>query len=94
MDKMGSSENGKNKGYPATPRNGIDCEIIWLLYYILVHLDELNKKGKYPFNEVKLNNGKKLKYSEWADKIKNNFEKYFFIEKKNSNTPHDNTYKD
>jgi glycogen debranching enzyme len=94
MDKMGSSEKAKNKGHPATPRNGADCEIIGLLYYTLVHLDELNKEGKYPFNEIKLNNGKHLKYSEWAQKIKNNFEKYFFIERKNSNTPHDNTYKD
>ena len=94
MDKMGSSEKAKNKGHPATPRNGADCEIIGLLYYTLVHLDVLNKKGKYPFNEVKLNNGKNLKYFEWAEKIKNNFEKYFFIEKKNSYTPHDNTYKD
>ena len=94
MDKMGSSEKAKNKGHPATPRNGADCEIIGLLYYTLIHLDSLNKKGKYPFNEVKLNNGKDLKYSEWAEKIKNNFEKYFFIEKKNNNAPHDNTYKD
>ena len=94
MDKMGSSEKAKNKGHPATPRNGADCEIIGLLYYTLVHLDELNKEGKYPFNEIKLNNEKTLKYAEWAKKIKNNFEKYFFIEKKNNNTPHDNTYKD
>ena len=94
MDKMGSSEKAKNKGHPATPRNGADCEIIGLLYYTLIHLDSLNKQGIYPFNEVKLNNGGKLKYSEWAKKIRNNFENYFFIDKKNNNAPHDNTYKD
>ena len=94
MDKMGSSEKAKNKGHPATPRNGADCEIIGLLYYSLIHLDKLNKQGKYPFNELKLYNGRTLKYSEWANKIKNNFEKYFYIEKKNSNTPHDSVYKD
>jgi glycogen debranching enzyme len=60
----------------------------------LVHLDKLHKNGKYPFNEVKLNSGKNLSYSEWAQKIQSNFEKYFFIEKRNNNTPHDNTYKD
>ena len=94
MDKMGSSDKAKNKGHPATPRNGADCEIIGLLYYTLVHLNNLNKEGKYPFNEVYLNNGRNLKYSEWAIKIKNNFEKYFFIERRDNNSPHDNTYKD
>ena len=94
MDKMGSSEKARNKGHPATPRNGADCEIIGLLYYTLVHLDYLNKEGKYPFKEIKLNDGKNLKYSEWATKIKDNFEKFFFIEKKNSNALHDNIYKD
>ena len=94
MDKMGSSEKAKNKGHPATARNGADCEIIGLLYYTLHQLDQLNKQGKYPFNEVRLSSGKTLKYSEWARKIKNNFEKYFFIEKKDNNALHDNTYKD
>ena len=94
MDKMGSSEKAGNKGHPATPRNGADIEIIGLLYYTLVHLSNLNKERKYPYNEVKLNNGKKLKYEQWADKIKSNFEKYFFIEKKNAHSPHNNTYKD
>ena len=94
MDKMGSSEKAGNKGHPATPRNGADVEIIGLLYYTLIHLSKLNKEGKYPYNEVKLNNGKKLKYDEWAKKIKSNFEEYFFIEKKNSFSSHDNTYKD
>ena len=94
MDKMGSSEKAGNKGKPATPRNGADIEIIGLLYYTLIHLSKLNKEGKYPYNEVKLNNGKTLKYEEWSNKIKLNFEKYFFIEKKNSFTSHDNTYKD
>lgn len=85
---------GKNKGHPATSRNGADCEIIGLLYYTLIHLDQLNKEGNYPFDAVKLSNGRNLRYSEWAKKIKNNFEKYFFIERRNNNTPHDNTYKD
>ena len=94
MDKMGSSEKARNKGHPATPRNGADCEIIGLLYYTLVHLNDLNLKGKYPFNEIKLNNGKNLRYSDWAAKIQNNFENFFFIEKKNSNSKHENIYKD
>ena len=94
MDKMGSSFKAGNKGHPASPRNGADCEIIGLLYYTLVHLNNLNKEGKYPYNSINLKNGKKLEFEEWSNKIKNNFEKYFFIEKKNQFSLHDNTYKD
>ena len=94
MDKMGSSEKAGNKGHPATPRNGADVEIIGLLYYTLVHLSKLKEEGKYPYNEVVLNSGKKLTYEQWSEKIKSNFEKYFFIEKKNSSSAHDNIYKD
>ena len=94
MDKMGSSEKAGNKGHPATPRNGADVEIIGLLYYTLIHLSKLNEEGKYPYNEVVLASGKKLSYEDWGEKIKSNFEKYFFIEKKNSSSAHDNVYKD
>ena len=94
MDKMGSSEKAGNKGHPATPRNGADVEIIGLLYYTLIHLSKLNEEGKYPYNEVVLASGKKLSYEDWGEKIKSNFEKYFFIEKKNSSSAHDNIYKD
>ena len=94
MDKMGSSEKAGNKGHPATPRNGADVEIIGLLYYTLKKLSKLNEEGKYPHSEVVLNSGKKLSYEDWGEKIKLNFEKYFFIEKKNSYSAHDNVYKD
>ena len=94
MDKMGSSEKAGNKGHPATPRNGADVEIIGLLYYTLKKLSKLNEEGKYPHSEVVLNSGKKLSYEDWSEKIKLNFEKYFFIEKKNSYSAHDNVYKD
>jgi glycogen debranching enzyme len=94
MDKMGSSEKAGNKGHPATPRNGADVEIIGLLYYALKKLSKLNDEGKYPHSEVVLNSCKKLSYEDRSEKIKLNFEKYFFIEKKNSYSAHDNIYKD
>ena len=94
MDKMGSSEIAKNKGIPATPRNGADIEIISLLYFSLIHLNNFYNNKKYPYNNVILPDGKIITYIEWAEKIKNNFEKYFYIDKKNVDCLHDNTYRD
>ena len=94
MDKMGSSEKAGNKGHPGSARNGADVEIIALLYFTLSHLDKMNKDGKYKYSSVKLSDGTEWTYAEWADKIKENFDKYFYIEHKNQYTPYDGTYKD
>ena len=94
MNKMGSSIIAKNKGIPATPRNGADIEIISLLYYSLIHLNNFYNNKKFPYNDVTLPDGKVITYLEWAEKIKNNFEKYFYIDKKNVDCLHDNTYRD
>ena len=93
MNIMGTSDKAKNKGYPANPRDGADIEIIALVYYVLTHLDKLNREGKYKYNSIKINNGNEMTFFEWAEKIKKNFEKYFFVFNK-KNESHEFLYKD
>jgi glycogen debranching enzyme len=45
MDKNGSSVETKNKGIPATPRDGAPIELVAMQYSILTWLAELNAKG-------------------------------------------------
>lgn len=44
MDKMGSSDN-KNKGVPATPRDGAPIELVAMQYSILQWLIQLKENG-------------------------------------------------
>ena len=79
MDKMGSSDKARNKGVPATPRDGADIEIIGLLYSVVSFLRNAVEAGKYPYEEVTFGNGEKASYGEWAERIQTNFEPYFWI---------------
>lgn len=79
MDKMGSSTKAGNKGVPATPRDGAPIELTALLYLALDFVIKANEKKLYPFESVPLNNNRKLSFKEWAEKIKANFEKNYFI---------------
>ena len=94
MDKMGSSEKAGNKGIPASPRNGADIEIIALLYSVLKFISEQNKKGTFKYENVTLQDGTKFTYDQWANLIKDNFEKYFYIETKNEFSPNSTVYRD
>jgi glycogen debranching enzyme len=83
MDKMGSSDKAKNKGIPATPRDGADVEIIGLLYSILTFLISIYP-NHYPYKTVKLKDNSNLSLLNWSLLIKDNFENLFFISKRKS----------
>ncbi|XP_046385636.1 glycogen debranching enzyme isoform X2 [Ischnura elegans] len=84
MDKMGSSEKAGNRGKPATPRDGSAVELVGLSAAVVRWLSEMNKRGLYPHNGVTRNDANTGKvmfwtFDEWASKIRDNFEKYFWI---------------
>jgi len=78
MDKMGSSDHAKNRGHPATPRDGAAVEIVALSASVLVFLSGLSKAGKFPTSGVE-NDQEKWSFEEWFLKIQSNFEKIFFV---------------
>ncbi|KAK0420623.1 hypothetical protein QR680_014799 [Steinernema hermaphroditum] len=47
MDKMGSSDKARNRGIPATPRDGADVELQGLCLYVVEGLRDLSKDGKF-----------------------------------------------
>ncbi|KAK7227388.1 hypothetical protein V2G26_015391 [Clonostachys chloroleuca] len=79
MDKMGESEKAGSKGVPGTPRDGAAIEITGLLYSTLVWLAKLHKAGKYPYESVKKADGTPVTFDEWAGRIKDNFEKCYYV---------------
>lgn len=79
MDKMGESEKAGSKGIPGTPRDGAAIEITGLLYSTLNWLSELHKQGQYTHGDVKTNDGGSVTLADWADRIKNNFERCYFV---------------
>ncbi|EMP33184.1 Glycogen debranching enzyme [Chelonia mydas] len=88
MDKMGESDRARNKGIPATPRDGSAVEIVGLCKSTIRWLLELSKKKVFPYQGVTIKrHGKKetITYDEWNRKIQGHFEKLFFV----SETPGD-----
>ncbi|KAF2108987.1 hypothetical protein BDV96DRAFT_652228 [Lophiotrema nucula] len=79
MDKMGESEKAGSKGVPGTPRDGAPVEMIGMLYSTVKWLAQLYEEGKYQYEGVKLDGGKTITYQEWADLIKDNFERCFYV---------------
>jgi glycogen debranching enzyme len=79
MDKMGSSEKARNRGVPATPRDGAPVELTGLLYSTLVFLGELNAAGQFHAGGVRLQDSTQLSYREWAAIVKTNFESHYWI---------------
>ncbi|XP_063481653.1 glycogen debranching enzyme isoform X4 [Symphalangus syndactylus] len=82
MDKMGESDRARNRGIPATPRDGSAVEIVGLSKSAVRWLLELSKKNIFPYHEVTVKrHGKavKVSYDEWNRKIQDNFEKLFYV---------------
>ena len=79
MDKMGESEKAGSKGIPGTPRDGAPVEITGLLYSTLRWATELHERGQYHFSGVKTASGEHVSFRKWAAKIKENFEKCYYI---------------
>jgi len=80
MDKMGESDKAGSKGVPGTPRDGAPVEIIGLLYSCLNWVAQLHARGKYRYEGVTIDGGKKaISFKAWADKIKANFERVFYV---------------
>lgn len=79
MDKMGESEKAGSKGIPGTPRDGAAIEITGLLYSALNWLSELHKQGQYAYGDVKTPDGGSVTLDDWAGRIKDNFERCYFV---------------
>ncbi|KAM6953512.1 glycogen debranching enzyme-like [Aplochiton taeniatus] len=82
MDKMGESDKARNKGVPATPRDGSAVEIVGLCKSTLRWLVQLHKRGLFPHAEVtiqKEGRNVSVSYAEWNQKVQEHFEKLFFV---------------
>ena len=81
MDKMGESDRAGSKGVPGTPRDGAAVEITGLSYSALRWVATLHAAGIYKYAGVSTSdpNLKVIRFSDWAAKIKENFERCYFI---------------
>ncbi|XP_010713923.1 glycogen debranching enzyme-like [Meleagris gallopavo] len=82
MDKMGESDRARNKGIPATPRDGSAVEIVGLCKSAVRWLLDLSRKNEYPFHGVTIKRyGREetITYDEWNRKIQGHFERLFFV---------------
>lgn len=70
-----------NPSILATPRDGSAVEITGLLYSTLVWVAKLKAQGLYKWDSVKTSDGKVITFVEWANKVKSNFEKSYYIPK-------------
>ncbi|XP_037131537.1 glycogen debranching enzyme isoform X2 [Syngnathus acus] len=86
MDKMGESEKAKNKGMPATPRDGAAVEIIGLSKSAIRWIVELHAKGLFPYDGAKVHrNGKEvfILYTKWNEQIQQSYEPSFWVSEEN-----------
>lgn len=67
--------------YPGTPRDGAAIEITGLLYSTLKWVSALGKEGLYKCTSAKKSDGQDITFEAWADLIKSNFERCYYIPK-------------
>lgn len=79
MDKMGESEKAGSVGVPGTPRDGAAVEINGLLKSALRFVIQLNKVGKFKYEDVEKKDGEKISFVEWDRLLQENFERKFYI---------------
>lgn len=75
---MGSSEKAKNKGFPATSRDGAPIEMTALLKLALDFLHKENQSKYYEYDSVKYQN-RRLTYKNWSETIQQNFERNYWV---------------
>lgn len=79
MDKLGSSFKAKNRGVPATSRNGAPIELTALLYSGIKMMKMLYEESYSSYSGITLDNGTEVTYKKWQLLVKANFEKYYWI---------------
>ncbi|PFH63434.1 hypothetical protein XA68_10025 [Ophiocordyceps unilateralis] len=79
MDKMGESDKAGSKGVPGTPRDGAAVEITGLLYSALAWLARLHEQGAYGHSGVKTADDAPVSFSDWAARVKANFERCYWV---------------
>ncbi|XP_069029313.1 glycogen debranching enzyme isoform X1 [Embiotoca jacksoni] len=82
MDKMGESERARNKGMPATPRDGAAVEIVGLCKSAVRWVVDLHAKGLFPYEGVKVHrDGEEvfISYSQWNQQLQQSFEPGFWV---------------
>ncbi|KAM8838506.1 glycogen debranching enzyme isoform 2-T4 [Synchiropus picturatus] len=82
MDKMGESERARNKGMPATPRDGAAVEIVGLSKSAVRWVVQLHAKGLFPYDGAKVSrNGSEMfiSYSQWNHQLQQSFEPGFWV---------------
>ncbi|KXS11729.1 glycoside hydrolase family 133 protein [Gonapodya prolifera JEL478] len=81
MDKMGSSEKAGNRGFPTTPRDGADIEIVGLCKFAVgwcARLAKLEGGKWFPYKGVTWN-GTLIFWDQWNEMLVTSFEKHFYI---------------
>ncbi|XP_041849646.1 glycogen debranching enzyme isoform X1 [Melanotaenia boesemani] len=82
MDKMGESDRARNKGMPATPRDGSAVEIVGLSKSAVRWLVELHTRDLFPYDGAKVHrDGKEvfIQYSQWNQQLQQSFEAGFWV---------------
>ncbi|XP_038574852.1 glycogen debranching enzyme isoform X2 [Micropterus salmoides] len=82
MDKMGESERARNKGMPATPRDGAAVEIVGLSKSAVRWVVELHDKGLFPYDGAKVHrDGTEafISYAQWNQQLQQSFEAGYWV---------------